>query len=319
MAQELRREQMVRLPNPSAQPFVAALKTARFFAVLFFWVTMVCVLAHVATFVLTEWARLYDVSAPALPAPVAPVAPAAPAGPAAPAPAEEKAPAAPARGPGFFETSAMAAEPGELFPNVPMEGKSEKAPKAKAEEPKAAPAPAAPPAPPEEPVPSAEGTIVGEPEAPVTPAVPLTPDQVRLRANHYRDVTAGILGPARIIGVLASLLLGVTLFIYLQIALLGRLAGIRHLTQALFILLLFLVTVVPWENVFQGFQTTGMFGFEDLLEAHALRTRGVVADWWAQGLYFGRFLAMPLLSALLLAWAGIQFAVGYGDSVLANE
>jgi len=311
MAQELRREQMVRLPNPSAQPFVAALKTARFFAVLFFWVTMVCVLAHLATFVLTEWVGLYDVSAPALPA-----APAAPAGPSVPAPAEEKAPAAPAQGPGFFETAAMAAEPGELFPNVPMEGRSEKAPKAKAEEPKAAPEA---PAPPEEPAASVEGTIVGEPEAPVTPAVPLTPEQVRLRANHYRDVTAGILGPARIIGVLASLLLGVTLFIYLQIALLGRLAGIRHLTQALFILLLFLVTVVPWENVFQGFQTTGMFGFEDLLEAHALRTRGVVADWWAQGLYFGRFLAMPLLSALLLAWAGIQFAVGYGDSVLANE
>jgi hypothetical protein len=312
MAQELRREQMVRLPNPSAQPFVAALKTARFFAVLFFWVTMVCVLAHLATFVLTEWAGLYDVSAP-------PAAPVAPAGPAVPAPAEEKAPAAPAQGPGFFETTAMAAEPGELFPNVPMEGRSEKAPKAKAEEPKAAPGAPEAPAPPEEPVPSVEGTIVGEPEAPVTPAVPLTPEQVRLRANHYRDVTAGILGPARIIGVLASLLLGVTLFIYLQIALLGRLAGIRHLTQALFILLLFLVTVVPWENVFQGFQTTAMFGFEDLLEAHALRTRGVVADGWAQGLYFGRFLAMPLLSALLLAWAGIQFAVGYGDSVLANE
>jgi len=62
MAQEQKRDQTVRLPNPSAQPFVAALKTVRFFAVVFFWGTMVCGLAHVAAFVLTEWVGLYSVS-----------------------------------------------------------------------------------------------------------------------------------------------------------------------------------------------------------------------------------------------------------------
>jgi len=100
MAQEQKRDQTVRLPNPSAQPFVAALKTVRFFAVLFFWVTMVCVLAHVAAFVLTEW-----VSEPA-----------------------EEAVRAPAPWLGLVESSATAAEPGELFPNVAPEQPSRKVP-----------------------------------------------------------------------------------------------------------------------------------------------------------------------------------------------
>ncbi|MCX5683411.1 MAG: hypothetical protein NT049_06985, partial [Planctomycetota bacterium] len=97
MAQELRRDQAVRLPNPSAQPFVAALKTCRFFAVVFFWVTMVCVMAYAAAFVATEWVGLYD--APkvdaAKPSAEPAAAPAAPGAPAAPAPAPA-APAAPA-------------------------------------------------------------------------------------------------------------------------------------------------------------------------------------------------------------------------------
>ena len=79
MAQDLKRDQPVRLPNPSAQPFVAALKTARLFAVVFFWITMVSVLLYVVAFVLTEWVGLYD-DPMAATAPVPPVkAPAEPA------------------------------------------------------------------------------------------------------------------------------------------------------------------------------------------------------------------------------------------------
>ena len=52
MAQDLKPTQPVRLPNPSAQPFVAALRTARLFAVVFFWITMVSVLLYVVAFVL---------------------------------------------------------------------------------------------------------------------------------------------------------------------------------------------------------------------------------------------------------------------------
>ena len=85
MAQELRRDQPVRLPNPSAQPFVTALKTVRFFSVLFFWVAMVSVAAYAVAFVLMEWVGLYDAPPLAVQPPSEAKAPAEPGTPAEPA------------------------------------------------------------------------------------------------------------------------------------------------------------------------------------------------------------------------------------------
>jgi len=307
MAQEQKRDQMVRLPNPSAQPFVAALKTARFFAVLFFWVTMVCVLAHATTFFLMEWFGLYDV--PAAEARVT----------AGPAPETVRESAARRSEStvetwlGLFESAALAADPGELFPNVEPALKSGKpAPSKPAAEESADEPPA--------PEPSAtEGVIVAEPGSAAGKPAPLTPEQRRRRGLYYRNLTAGLLRPARIIGVLSAMLLAVTVFIYLQIALLGRLAGIRQLTRALFVLLLFLWTVLPWESIFEGFRTSALFDFEMLLEAHTARLGAAADDWVIQLSYYGRFLIMPVAAVLLLAWSGIQFASGYNRSVLANE
>ena len=296
MAQEQKRDQTVRLPNPSAQPFVSALKTARFFAVLFFWVTMVCVLAHAATFFLMEWFGVYD-------APAAEVR--------APAEAASETVRGRAGWFGLLESAALAADPGELFPNVEPSQRSRKPAPAKpvSEESSAGAAP--PP-----PAPVREGAVAGE--AAGKPA-PLTVEQRRRRALYYHNLTAGLLHPARIIGVLSAMLLTVTLFIYLQIALLGRLAGIRQLTRALFVMLLFLWTVLPWESIFEGFRTSALFDFETLLEAHAARAGALAQDWVAQVAYYGRFMAMPVAAVLLLAWSGIQFASGYNRSVLANE
>lgn len=329
MAQEPKRDQPVRLPNPSAQPFVVALKTTRFYAVVFFWVVMVCVLAHVTTFVLTEWVRLYDfpaAEAPAAPEPAPPKAPAEPAKDAAPAGVswfgllEKSADAAPAK-----------STPGELFPAVPFEGGTKKpgeVPKSPKETPKEAaktPLPAEKPKEPPAPVPtippesSTEGKVVGQPEARPKENLPLTPAEARDRAHHYRTVTAEVLHPARIVGVLASLLLVVTVFLYLQIALLGRLSGIRQLTNALFLVIVFLVTILPWENIFEGFRAGSLFDFAQLLEAHAVRLQGGLEGTWPIVIYFGRYLVMPVASAAILAWSGIQFAAGYAESVLANE
>ena len=36
-------------------------------------------------------------------------------------------------------------------------------------------------------------------------------------------------------------------------------------------------------------------------------------------IYFGRYFVMPVASAAILAWSGIQFAAGYAVSVLAKE
>jgi hypothetical protein len=333
MALEPKRDQPVRLPNPSAQPFVVALKTARFYAVVLFWVAMVCVLAHATTFVLTEWMGLYDFPSAAAPAVQEPVEPKPPAD------APKDAPPAGTSWLDLLEKSAVAAParsaPGELFPSVPFEGETKKPAtpgdsskplKTPVVEPKDAPksTPAGTSAEPPvtvTPTESAtEGKVVGQPEARPKEPVPLTPAERRQKVQQYRQVTDEVLRPARIVGVLASVLLGLTVFLYLQIALLGRLSGIRQLTNALFFLLLFLVTILPWENVFEGFRgASSLYDFGQLLESHTSRLRGMLEGTWPQVLYFGRFFVMPLVSAALLAWSGIQFAAGYAESVLANE
>jgi len=300
MAQEQKRDQTVRLPNPSAQPFVAALKTVRFFAVLFFWVTMVCVLAHVAAFVLTEWVGLYGVSEESEAAEPAAEAVRAP----APWPALEASPA-------------MAAEPGELFPNVEPEQRAETPP---AESGEAKPPVAEQPPPPEAPEPGeTEGTVAAPPlDEPTQETAAEALQRRRLQARYYRELTANVLGATRSVGILASILLAVTVFLYLQIALLGRLGGIRQVTRSLFLVLLFLATVLPWGSVFEDVQASSLFEFERLLSAHALGAGASEVGLKAAG-YYGRYLLFPTVSVLLLALAGIHFAGGYSRSVLANE
>jgi len=128
-----------------------------------------------------------------------------------------------------------------------------------------------------------------------------------------------ILKPLRVVGVLSSFLLGVTLFLYLQIALLGRLAGIKPLTSALFFLLLFFATVVPWENIFEGFRVNVFYDFPRLVAIHGQRLAGNTGDFWEHARYFARFFGLPLVSIALLAWSGLQFAAGYVESVVAND
>jgi len=364
MAQETRRDQPVRLLNPSAQPFVAALRTCRFFAVIFFWVTMVCVLAYTLAFAVTEWAGLYDESsrvreamqvkqpaAESAPAPAAPAAPAAPEAPSAPAGTswlwlfEGTAAAAPARQPSGHGTpavpggDAVASPPpaakrppdkegaGEspappsgtpTFFGIPATPAGKETPK---ESPKAAPAGTPKETPPAAAAKEGEsrGEAVAKPETPLPERTPPTPEQRRVRADYYYDVAVNILKPLRIMGVISSFLLGVTLFLYLQIALLGRLSGIKQLTSALFFLILFFATVLPWESIFEGFRVNVFYDFARLVSIHGERLAGNTGDFWEQAKYFARFFGLPLVSLLLLAWSGLQFASGYSESVVANE
>jgi hypothetical protein len=310
---------------------MAALKIARFYAVLFFWVTMACVLTYITVFVLTEWFGFYD-APPAKPAVAAPVK-------------VEPKPAAPAKSPagghswlGLLESEACAAEAGPeksgpSFFGMPATTKKSgtteeapKAPKAPAASPEeaAAPAPAAPMVPPVIPPPEEEPVTVGKIEGGRVPPPEelkqeLTAEQRRERAGERIDSTVNVLRPLRVTGVLCGILLWLTLFLYLQIALLGRLGGIRQLTNAMFLMLLFLISVIPWENYFGGFHVSAFYDFSKLIAAHAERIQGNLGDFWAQGRYYLRFFVWPIISVILLVWSGIQFAGGYSESVVANE
>jgi hypothetical protein len=263
MAQEMQREPAVRLPNPGAQPFVAALKTVRFFAVVFFWLAMVCMLAHVAAFISIQWLGVFD----------------APAAEPADTVIEAASSAGAAHGPGLFESAASAAAPkeGSEPAGAPESVKREE---------------------------RREGLSIAE---------------RRARAMQYRECTAALLKPLRAIGILMAILLVVTLFVYLQIALLGRLSGIRPLTSSLCLTLVFLATVVPWHNVFAELQFGSFFDFDLLLKAHAQWVKFGFSDVYGAASYYLRFFALPLLSTVLLALAGVQFASGYRESVVVNE
>lgn len=270
--------QPVRLPNPSAQPFLVALKTTRFFAVLFFWVTLLALLAHLAAFVMTEWFGFYDVPEAE-----------------EPAPEEARAPV-PAEGTAlwsFFESRASAAE------MPPEEGEPA------LDEPTGEG--------PEEPIEEGEEeveTSVPEPTALVGAAE---------KKEMAREITARVLGPVRALGLLSGLLLWITTFVYLEIGLLGRLAGIRHVTRAFFLVLLYLVTVIPWHNWFAELQFGSFYTFEAMWEDYQMRLSSGAEEIWPTLAYYGRYLVMPVLSLLLLVVSGIQFSRGYGASVLANE
>jgi len=272
MAQEMQREPAVRLPNPGAQPFVAALKTVRFFAVVFFWLAMVCMLAHVAAFISIQWLGVYDESAAE---PVDAVIEAAPS-------------AGAAHGPGLFESVAAAA-PAEKSAAPAAESVRKEAPRQRA----------------------------------TAGAVPLPGGLSAVerfaRAIRYRECTGAMLRPLRAIGILMAILLLATIFLYLQIALLGRLAGIRPLTSSLCLTLVFLATVVPWHNVFAELEFGSFFDFEALLKAHAQWLKFGFSDIYGAASYYLRFLALPLLSTVLLALAGVEFASGYRESVVVNE
>jgi hypothetical protein len=327
MALDLKSSSPVRLPNPSAQPFVTSLKTVRFFAVVFFWVVLVAVVAHVTVFVLTEYLGLYDAAVTAAPETVAPAP--------SPAPAAPAAPSGGAAAFGLFESGAAAAESkGTSFFGVPA-GKKASEPEEKPAEPKlpgkaapeatAAEAPKAPAASPETGVPwspskNETGKAAGELETPPPVKTPMTPEQHARRAEHYRDHTVALLQTLRVLGILFSLLLWITLFIYLQIALLGRLSGIRQLTNAVFVLLLFLATAVPWETVFPEVHIGAFYKFDDLLAFHADRMLGVERGIWGHPIgYYLRFFGMPVLSLVLLVLSYANFSSGYGESVVANE
>ncbi|MDP6380641.1 MAG: hypothetical protein QF662_04775, partial [Phycisphaerae bacterium] len=54
-----RTAQPVRLPNPTAEGFVQALKVVRFFTVISFWVVLAVILVQLAVFVVVEWTDMF--------------------------------------------------------------------------------------------------------------------------------------------------------------------------------------------------------------------------------------------------------------------
>lgn len=141
------------------------------------------------------------------------------------------------------------------------------------------------------------------------------------QGQYSRNYVVQLMATMRLVGLLASMLLLVTLFVYLEISLLGRLAGVKNLTISFFLMLFFVASVYSWEPLLPGTRVLGsLFGFEDFVSSYIDYVQGRSTLSLGDVLYhYGRFLAMPILSLVLQIFAWLQFRRGYEQSVLMNE
>lgn len=139
-------------------------------------------------------------------------------------------------------------------------------------------------------------------------------------AESFRYVSQ-LMATMRLVGLLASMLLLVTLFVYLEISLLGRLAGVKHLTISFFLMLFFVATVYSWEPLLPGTRILGsLYVLNDFLNSYTVCVqRGETMSVTGAAYHYGRFVVMPVFSFLLLVFSWLKFRRGYEESVLMNE
>jgi hypothetical protein len=253
MKDPAREAQPVRLPNPTAESFVASLKVVHFFAILFFWLALVALLLHLAAFVVFQ-AHVFDEALGLT--------------------------GVSASGEAGAGQGAPAAAPTAEAPREPSE---------------AAPAEA--------------------------PAKQSGKWWTNVQAKRMLRYTRQLMATMRLVGLLASMLLLVTLFVYLEISLLGRLAGVRYLTLSFFLVLFFVATVYSWEPLLPGTRILGsLFVLDDFLNSYSVFVqRGSTPSLSEYAFHYGRYLVMPIFSFVLLVVAWLQFRKGYEESVLLNE
>jgi len=141
------------------------------------------------------------------------------------------------------------------------------------------------------------------------------------RAQRSLEYVKQLLRTIRLVGLLASMLLLVTLFVYLEISLLGRLAGVRYLTMSFFLMLVFVATVYSWEPLLPGTRILGaLYVVDEFLDSYTgyVQRHDTLSLVEAMS-HYGRFLVMPLLSFALLVFSWLRFRRGYEESVLMNE
>ena len=164
-------------------------------------------------------------------------------------------------------------------------------------------------------------TDAGAPAAPATVADGKASWWSEARAQRSLEYVKQLLRTMRLVGLLASMLLLVTLCVYLEISLLGRLAGVRYLTMSFFLMLVFVATVYSWEPLLPGTRILGsLYVVDEFLDSYTgyVQRHDTLSPAEAMS-HYGRFLVMPVASLALLVFSWLRFRRGYEESVLMNE
>jgi len=136
---------------------------------------------------------------------------------------------------------------------------------------------------------------------------PAAPD-TRERALRW------VLRGTKFLGLVASMLLVLTLMFAVMLSLLGRLGGTAGLMGAFFWSLILLPMLVPWQQVLQSpFACGALFNLDNLTSW----TARVRASWGASSpaardlvFYYARFLVYPAVALLVCLVIQVKFAAG---------
>ena len=102
-----------------------------------------------------------------------------------------------------------------------------------------------------------------------------------------------------------AILYCLTILFSLKISLLGRLGGINHITRAFFLSLIFIVMLLPWQNIFGPMVTGYMFSPEKLATACADLDR---ADLPRNVVHYLRFVGYWFVMLAVLVFSHIRTA-----------
>jgi hypothetical protein len=103
--------------------------------------------------------------------------------------------------------------------------------------------------------------------------------------------------------ILAAILYCLAILFILKISIVGRLGGIKHICRALFLSLVFIVLLVPWQKIFGGVVAGAIFTPTELLDSCQAIKQGGVFD---QILHYLRFSAYWLIVTVLVILAQIR-------------
>ena len=127
-------------------------------------------------------------------------------------------------------------------------------------------------------------------------------------AEKWKRTLSWLFPTAEFAGLVAAMLLALTILFAVALSLLGRLGGTGGLVSAFFWSLVLLAIMIPWQQALPESPVAcgALYEMDELLAARAEAAEA----WDARGLYFVRFLAYPVLAMLVWLVVQLRFARG---------
>jgi hypothetical protein len=134
-------------------------------------------------------------------------------------------------------------------------------------------------------------------------------------AATLRNVLAWAMPIAKFVAPVACGMAILLLLFSVKLSLIGRLGGVGGLVGALLWAVLLLMLVTPWQQILRGSMATGaLCNLPDLLRGvSGMKTPadGKAPEMLAQAIYYGRFIAYPVVALFVWVLVQCKYARGY--------